>query len=121
VDDAMANPSLGFGSVADVIPASSRLLLLPYEVYNFHLDLYELHPFRFDALDGLKDLRVDLRCSSAMGPRTPVLPVRASRSAVPWSVFSPALGLAWMGFSSKGLADLFPVLKLYLSSGVMLW
>jgi hypothetical protein len=45
VDDAMANPSLGFGSVADVIPASSRLLLLPYEVYNLHLDLYKLHPF----------------------------------------------------------------------------
>jgi hypothetical protein len=32
VHHAMANPSLGFRSVADVIPVPSRLLLLPYDV-----------------------------------------------------------------------------------------
>jgi hypothetical protein len=45
VHDAMANPSRGFGSVADVIPAPSRLLILPYKVYKLHLNLSELQPF----------------------------------------------------------------------------
>jgi MATE family multidrug resistance protein len=36
-------------------------------------------------------------------------------------VFCGACPLTWTGFSIEALTDLFPILKLSLSSGVMLW
>jgi MATE family multidrug resistance protein len=36
-------------------------------------------------------------------------------------VFCGACPLTWTGFSTEALTDLFPILKLSLSSGVMLW
>jgi MATE family multidrug resistance protein len=36
-------------------------------------------------------------------------------------VLCGACPLTWTGFSSEALTDLFPIFKLSLSSGVMLW
>jgi hypothetical protein len=69
-----------------VIPAPSRLLMLPYKVYKLHFNLSELQPFWFDVLDCLQDLRVDLRCSSAMGP--------SRGGSTPWATRAMALGAA---------------------------